>query len=66
MNYKSKGIFQMANIIKKIILGIFVLISGGFIIWQGGTVDWSKLFNDALRGEASDTVEQLEEFKAPQ
>jgi len=54
----------MAKIIKKILLGLFVLISGGFILWQGGSVDWTKMFAEALSGEASNTVQQLEDFDA--
>ncbi len=50
------------NIIKKALLALFVVISGGFIYWQGGTVNWSVLFQDALKGEASNAVQQVEDL----
>jgi hypothetical protein len=50
------------TIIKRGFLCLIVVLSGGFMWWQGGTVDWSKLFQDALKGEASNSVQQVEDL----
>lgn len=51
------------QIMKKILLGIIVLVSGAFIMWQGGTVDWGQLFKDAMSGEGSNIVQQVEDLQ---
>lgn len=56
---------EKKSLLKKIALGIITLAAAAVIAISGGAVDWLQTGKDAINGEASNTVQKLEDFTPP-
>lgn len=51
------------SLVKRIVLGALALAAAGALALSGAKVDWIAVGKDAVNGEASNTVQQLEDYK---